>query len=235
MYLYLIRHAQSTNNALAEPSERVCDPPLTELGHRQAERLARFLASRRERLRDDAGRERLRGYRFGRLLCSPMCRSLQTAQHLAKALGLAPEVWVPLHERGGVYLNHGGERGIVGYPGKSREEMLAEFPGCVLPEEVTPQGWWFGGREDTVECYSRAQRVAQTLRGWAANAECVALLSHGGFLDALLKALLDTPADDSHFYAHSNTGVSRLDLYVDGGVALRYLNRLEHLPCELVT
>ena len=48
MQLYFIRHGQSENNALwdrAGPREERCpDPELTDLGHEQARRLARFLA-----------------------------------------------------------------------------------------------------------------------------------------------------------------------------------------------
>lgn len=235
MRLYMIRHAQSTNNALADPSGRVCDPPLTALGHRQARRLARFLSAGVERLEGGAALGRPLGYRFARLFCSPMYRSLLTAQYLAKALGLAPEVWVALHEHGGVYLDHGGEQGIVDYPGKTRAEMLAEFPGYVLPDDVTERGWWFRAREDYAGCCDRAARVAETLRSWASSEECIALLSHGGFLDALLKHLLGTPADRGRFYAHSNTGITCMHLRGDGSVRLEYLNRVDHLPPELVT
>ena len=43
MKLYIIRHAQSINNALANQMDRVCDPSLTELGYRQAEIVAQHL------------------------------------------------------------------------------------------------------------------------------------------------------------------------------------------------
>ena len=45
MQLYIIRHAQSYNNALTDWTERVSDPPLTELGEQQADLLAAYLAS----------------------------------------------------------------------------------------------------------------------------------------------------------------------------------------------
>ena len=48
MQFYFIRHGQSENNALWErggpQSERRADPELTELGHKQAQHLAQFLA-----------------------------------------------------------------------------------------------------------------------------------------------------------------------------------------------
>ena len=148
MELYLIRHGQSTNNALADERERVCDPPLTELGWRQSERLAEHLADGR------------RGYGITRLYTSPMWRALQTAKLVGQALGLPVEVWIELHESGGVYLDHGEVGGIVAFPGKTRFEVVAGVPGLVLPERVTEEGWWRGeGREDWPACQGRAIRV----------------------------------------------------------------------------
>ena len=40
MDLFLIRHGESTNNALADVSQRVADPELTAKGRVQAERVA---------------------------------------------------------------------------------------------------------------------------------------------------------------------------------------------------
>ena len=40
--LYLVRHAQSTNNANPEP-KRIPDPPLTELGTQQAQALSTYV------------------------------------------------------------------------------------------------------------------------------------------------------------------------------------------------
>ena len=43
MDLFIIRHGQSANNALANIKDRQVDPPLTDLGVQQANELARFL------------------------------------------------------------------------------------------------------------------------------------------------------------------------------------------------
>jgi broad specificity phosphatase PhoE len=45
MELFLIRHGESTNNALEDWTQRVEDPLLTERGERQAERTAAHLAA----------------------------------------------------------------------------------------------------------------------------------------------------------------------------------------------
>ncbi|CAN5768091.1 hypothetical protein BH23CHL2_BH23CHL2_25080 [soil metagenome] len=85
MRLLIIRHAQSANNAGDQP--RVADPPLTEIGERQAVRLAEA-----ERVLDDVDR----------LYLSPMRRTLQTAAPVAATTGLPARVFTGLHEWGGV-------------------------------------------------------------------------------------------------------------------------------------
>lgn len=223
MELYLIRHGQSINNALADRKERLCDPPLTELGWRQSERLAEHLADER------------RGYGITRLYTSPMWRALQTASLVGRALGLPVEVWIDVHERGGVYLDL-GEAGIVVYPGKSRSEMLAEFPDYILPEGVTEKGWWRGEeREDWPACQGRAIRVADQLRQRATENERIAIISHAGFINALLKALFDQLPGHHLWYEHNNTGISRVDFSPDGRLRVQFINRVEHLPPEWVS
>ena len=80
MELYLIRHGQSTNNEGGLP--RTADPPLTDIGVEQA----RWTG---ESLKDEG---------ITRLYCSPMLRTLQTAQIISDILDLPPHVFVGLHE-----------------------------------------------------------------------------------------------------------------------------------------
>ena len=240
MLLYIIRHAQSTNNALADASARVCDPPLTELGWRQAELLGQHLLAgvNLDPLwsGDPASLHRNgHGYTIHRLFCSPMRRTLQTGDVIGRALGLTPEVWVDIHEEGGIWLDHGGEIGAVGYPGMTRGEILAGFPGFILPQEITETGWWRSGREDAPAVRARAERVARTLRGWAKRDERIALVTHGAFTSYLLRALLEQPPSLPTFYHQDNTGMTLVRFWPDDALSLRYLNRVDHLPVELIT
>ena len=244
MELYIIRHAQSFNNALLDIRDRVMDPELTELGLRQAQAIARHLADGINpemsvgMSEEDTTVRRRRGYAITRIYCSAMQRALQTAQPIGEALGLAPAVWVDLHEHGGIYLDHGDAGGLVGYPGKTRPEILAEFPGYVLPGEVTEAGWWNNGHEDWPACQGRAIRVAGQLRDIARQVdpnERVAMVSHGGFINALLKALLHHLPSPDIFYHHFNTAITRVDFEAEGKLAVRYLNRIPHLSSEMVS
>ena len=74
MHVYLIRHAQSENNVLTSDSlhRRKVDPDLTELGYRQREALAEFLATEAD-LADQP-------FAISRLYTSAMYRSLLTTQ-----------------------------------------------------------------------------------------------------------------------------------------------------------
>jgi len=241
MELYLIRHAQSTNNTLTDESQRVCDPLLTELGLRQADTVAQHLAHglTPEGVKygsvESTNAPARRGYGLTRLYCSPMRRALQTTRPISAAIGLIPEVWVDIHEQGGIYLDHGEEIGRVGYSGLTRAEILADFPGYRLPNEVTEQGWWRSGYEEWPGCQGRAIKVTHTLRQWAASDERIALVSHGDFLDALLKALLNQLPGRYMFYHHYNTAITRVDFREDGRLGLRFVNRVDHLPPELIS
>ena len=241
MQLYIIRHAQSTNNALADLRERDCDPTLTDLGERQANILAQHLEAGVELvppISTTNGRDG-QGYYITRLYCSPMWRALQTADSIGQALGLTPEVRADIHEQGGIFLDHQDGRGPVGYPGKTRQEIQAVFPRYVLPDDVTDRGWWNRDYEDWPTCHERAARVADKIRAWAErdgqDDERIALVSHGGFVDALLKALFNQSADRGLFYYHYNTAISRIEFRDDGRLNVRYLNRVDHLPPELVS
>jgi len=235
MELYILRHGQSTNNALTNREDRGCDPPLTDLGRRQAELLARHLATEIQRVSPRTRGYQEHGYGITHLYCSPMWRALQTAKPIGEALGLAPEVWTDIHEWGGIYLDHGEPEGIVGYPGKTRSEILDEFPNYILPAGITETGWWHQDHEDEAGCIARAVRVAGALHKRSQNCERIALITHAGFTAKLLATFLSQRSSDNVYYHHRNTSISRIDLDSDGILNVRYLNRIDHLPPEMVT
>lgn len=240
MELYIIRHAQSINNALSDQRFQVCDPPLTELGKQQAKIVAQHLVDgvNPEYIMDTSDATcsyNRHSYDITRLYCSPMWRALQTTQPIGQALGIAPEVWIDIHEQGGIFLEHGDERGVVGYRGKTRSEILAHFSNYRLPEEITELGWWTDGYEDWPTCYGRAIKVAKKLQKWADRDERIAIVSHLGFIDALLKAIFNQLPGDHLIYYHYNTAINRIDFWDDGLLKIRCINRIDHLPTELIS
>ena len=123
MELYLIRHAQSHNNALPE-SKRQCDPPLTELGRQQAALLSGWIEPPPHSVdheplsagpRDDLAGGRDHGTHAG----SP--------GPAARAGGMLQRI------RGGA---------LVGEPGMTRSEIEREFPGYTIEPQLDGQGWW---------------------------------------------------------------------------------------------
>jgi broad specificity phosphatase PhoE len=238
MEVYLIRHGQSANNliesALPGTSEsqgsRHQDPELTAKGERQAQCAAEFLARGGHLYPDE---RRAARPLLDQLYCSAMIRALRTAQFIGKALGLRPQVWVDLHEMGGIYLDEAG--GKVGCPGQTRSEILARFPEAELPAQITEQGWWQGGFEEVHQAQGRAIGAAKALRAMAGGSGRIGLVSHGDFLNGLLKALEDQLPGSGTYWEHRNTGITRLDFEPGGRMILRYLNRVEHLPAELIS
>lgn len=246
MDLYIIRHGQSTNNALMEDfARRVKDPELTEIGQQQAEHVARFLAEavNLETLVrhpvDSPERETHHPHTLTHLYTSPMLRALQTSAPIARALGIKPEVWIDIHEIGGIWLEREGL--VTGYSGMTRSEILATFPDYALPETITNAGWYDARlkREHVTLCQARAMRVAWALRE-RANAEDthddrIAIVTHAAFTDHLLKALTGRLPGIEYAHWVYNTSITAIQFVREGRMIVRYINRVDHLPPELVT
>lgn len=218
MQLFLIRHAQSANNARPQ-SQRVDDPGLTTIGHAQARRLAESVVD----------------LQLTRILTSPFLRALETAKYIHQATGLVPEVRVPLHEKGGCVAGSGGGPlgggPMQGRPGMTRQEISARFPDYPIAAEIDGQGWWGCKPLETLEqATQRAQRLwTDTCREFAATDERIALVMHGDFLMLLLDC----------FHPHAlnlawNASLSRVGLNGNGATLEEYAC-VEHLPNYLVT
>ena len=242
MQLYFVRHGESENNVMPNQAH---DPSLTEIGKTQAALVADYLANTMniEELvlhpTDSTERAQIGKFEFTHLYCSPMCRALQTAQPISKALGMKPEVWIDIHEHGGVHLKVDGV--IHGFGGKTRSEMLAEFPDYVLPDAITEDGWWHpqDGQESIDLCMARAMRAASKLRTWARDEksadDVVIIVTHATFLDRLIKAIMNMLPGIHHMHWHYNTAITRIDILTDGMAIIRYINRAEHLTPEITT
>jgi len=239
MELYLIRHGQSHNNSLADPSARLCDPPLTETGQAQAVQVAAHLAARPEVPEDQTlaqSSQNCRGYGITQLFCSPMMRALQTAEPIGRALGLIPHVWPDVHEQYGIWLDKGDGKGPVGLAGLSGREISARFPDTVVPPDIGEQGWWSRPVETPEQWRARAVRVAAQLRArHAATSERLAIVGHGGFTNELMHELIGRTTLPGVHFGHQNTGITRLDFEEGDVLRVRYVNRLTHLPAELIT
>lgn len=224
---------------------RTADPSITPVGHRQAQLLADFLAEGNPELAGDyfARRHNRGGFRLTHLYTSLMLRSIETARYVAERTGLPLVGWVDIHERGGLHETDEATGQESGIPGPNRAALLEAFPTLIVPPEIGEQGWWNRAPEEVEASLPRALRFWATLaERHGATDDRVAIVSHGGFFQSLLITLLGledssawkTPVAGPIWFGMSNTAVSRIELSSGGG-AVRYLNRVDHLPAELIT
>ncbi len=213
MDLYLIRHAQSENNAVPE-SQRVEDPDITEIGERQAAQLAEWIPT----------------LELTVLISSPFLRTLRTTEHLARATGLRPKVRSDLHELGGCM--RGPTPAVMeGRPGMTRSEINAAFPEFQVHEEIGEDGWWQSRPyESSQQANHRAERLLQATRDEYADTDHrVAYVMHGDFKRIFINRFHDEP-----FVSPWNTSISCVRIRSDGAELLRF-NQVDHLHDELLT
>ena len=86
-------------------------------------------------------------------------------------------------------------------------------------------------------CIARAIRVAQALRDRAATEPDarIALITHAAFSAKLVKTLTSQLPGDDAYYHFRNTAISRIDFDDSGVLHIRYLNRIDHLPPQMIT
>lgn len=248
MKLYLIRHAESENNARWKKTGArkgyVSDPLLTEKGHRQAVLLAKHLAKRREingvPERDPFNRC---GYQITHVYTSLMQRAIQTAAYITEALKLPLQGRTELCERGGLVQEEPEQEEPIGIPGPGRSFFAATYPNLKIPESVRESGWWNRPYESPDEAMLRARRVLADLQDRHGNNEDdnVAFVSHGGFINKLLKELIGATKPDYYkgllygtWFGASNTSITKIE-YEPDLVLLTYHNRIDHLPAELIS
>lgn len=213
MRLYLIRHAQSTNNA-NPTSQRVEDPELSEIGYRQAELLG----------------QASRTLNIERLFSSPFRRTLLTTKPIHETTNLAPTIRIDFHELGGCYAGY-DRVGIKPQPGMTRSQIAAEFGDWQIEDAIDETGWW---KKQPREEYEAAQRRGE--RVWrfihelsTQSTKTTAIVMHADFKQILVEQIhdqyVDTPA---------NTSITTIDV-ANGVAKLIDYNNIDHLPSKLHT
>jgi 2,3-bisphosphoglycerate-dependent phosphoglycerate mutase len=240
--LYFIRHGQSRNNHLyaqtGSSAGRSDDPELTPVGRQQVEHLARFLAqpgNPEAVLFPDYDVQNVGDFGLTHLYCSLMVRAVETGAILARALGLPLVAWEEVHEVGGIHHVDRETSEHHGLPGKNRAYFERKYPDLVLPPSLDEAGWWNRPFEERPLRLLRARRVLQELVARHGNTDDrVAVISHGGFYQHLLQAILDLPDVSEPWFSMNNAAISRID-FEDDEIGFRYTNRVGYLPGELIT
>ena len=213
-HLFLIRHAQSENNARDE-SERIPDPGLTELGRQQADCLVPSF----QRIQPSV------------IYCSPFLRTILTLKPSLDAGGVRPHIHPEIYEQGGCYAGHLiGQR--VPRPGMSRRQLSELCPDWVIHPEITDSGW---NRLRQYESLAEARERAKKIRFWFESAGSehargpVAMMIHADFKIRLLEAFLGIPNLEPTFSEPYNTSITWL--VREGNLwRLRLWNDHSHLP-----
>jgi 2,3-bisphosphoglycerate-dependent phosphoglycerate mutase len=221
MQLYLIRHAESENNA-GPPQHRVEDPPITPRGHQQAVHLADWTTT----------------MEFDSLITSPVRRALQTTRYLVGSTKLHVHVWANVFEEGGIYRGYGPEA-TEGGPGLNRQDVIRhvtdDASNCTLDAVIDESGWWGRPRETTAEATARAaQVVARLIGAFGHSGQSVLAVIHADFKRKLLAQMLGDQVDARSLGKLRNTGITKVD-YDGQGWQLDWFNSVSHLPAQLIT
>ena len=163
-YLLLIRHGQTEWNR-ERRIQGNGDSPLTPLGHEQAEAVAGAL----------------RRYLIGSFYASDSGRALQTASPIVASSGQPVTTDPRLRER------HYGL-----FEGKTQEEIRQTFPEIYmdyrkrLPDFVAPGG------ESSAKLQARAMEACTEIVS-RHSGQHVAIITHGGTIQAIARYVLDVP------------------------------------------
>jgi 2,3-bisphosphoglycerate-dependent phosphoglycerate mutase len=175
------------------------------------------------------------GFFLTHLYTSLMVRAVATGTIVSEELGLPLVAWEDAHEGGGIYLEKPETGECIGQPGKDRAYFETHYPQLVLPEGLGEAGWWNRPFETEEQRPLRARRFWQQLiERHGQTDDRVAVISHGGFYNYLMAAILKMPSSDRVWFVLNNAAITRIDWY-DQHVDLVYMNRVDFLPQELIT
>lgn len=240
MQFYFIRHAQSSNNHLYAQTGswegRSEDPELTELGRQQVEYLAEFLS---EPGRPPATQEwdvqNVGGFPLTHLYCSLMIRAVATGLVLAELLHLPLVAWLDAHETGGIHHKDPQTGEPAGQPGKNRAYFEAHYPALIVPDSLGNEGWWNRPFETREQRPERARRfVTELLDRHGGTDDQVAVISHGGFYNYVLRALLGLDESRDRWFSLNNCAVTRI-AFEGEETHVHFMNRLDFMPRALIT
>ncbi len=185
--VYLIRHADALPGAEEVEEGDYDDQSLSELGRRQAQALA----------------ERLRGVALGAIYTSPIGRARQTAQFVADAQGQQITVVEALRE---VAL---GPIGVAESRALTQEQLSALLRERLREIAVVAltSGRWASipGSEPSGELRARVTEAIDRLAAGHPGRR-IAVVSHGGSINAYIAAMLGIERD--YFFPAANTSIS---------------------------
>ena len=237
MQLLIVRHGQCLGQC--EPYDPSPDTALSPLGEQQSRLAAQRLAAGNVWAMTEREQEEWQGRNVAPptpkasnpyVLSSPLIRSLATASIIDGALGgHRVEVWTELRELS-----------MLKHRGFGRAELQHRFPQAVLPASITDNGWAHGDRSFEAVVV-RCQHVITMLHERFKSDDQVVMVTHGGFVNALLLTILRISPTTPYWFAMDNCGFSRVrfvpeqerygwpPLFPPVEVEIVYLNDVSHL------
>jgi broad specificity phosphatase PhoE len=199
--LLLIRHGRSTWNAEGR-IQGWADPPLDDIGHEQAHKLARRLASDK--------------YNIVAVYSSPLLRARQTAEEIAQTLGLPVQTDDRLKENG-----------VGEFTGLTGQEVEQRFPAWLASLKATAEWVPPPGGEDRDAFVNRAVSAMTDIVTHHPE-QTVAVVSHGGTLGVYLAHLLEIPMRRPLSFQFDNASLSIVRV-TEPRIRLFKLNDTSHL------
>ncbi|MDP4172316.1 MAG: histidine phosphatase family protein [Bacillota bacterium] len=198
MELLLIRHGQSEADLLGV-HEGKADFPLTELGQRQAKKMAHYVTQ---------------FFPPDLIVTSPLIRAKHTALLLQNSVGCELLEENDLKEY---------DNGVLA--GLTKEAAAIQYP---LPKNGRPFHIPIQEGESELEFRFRAERIFHKIMSDYHHCNRIAIVSHGGLISNLLKAFLKLPNTHEFAFPTGDTGIHLLEIKETVRV-VKFLNRQEHL------
>jgi 2,3-bisphosphoglycerate-dependent phosphoglycerate mutase len=215
--------------------ERSTDPELTPIGKEQADLVGQALS---QPLTEDGFNPHNRaGFGLTHLYCSLMVRAVQTGMAISHRTHLPLVGWPELHETGGLFDTElvDGEKLFIGQPGHGRSYFKAQFPGLQIPDDLPESGWYNRDKEPREQYLVRAQKIIDRLIAEHAGQDHrVGVVMHGGIFARILTAFFNIQAE-RYWILMNNCAISRVDISDEGQVLLTYMNKVDHLPDNMIT
>ena len=208
--ILLIRHADALPDAKDVMAGGYDEQPLSDLGNRQAQALAR----------------RLEPEKLAALYASPAARALATAAYVSQSLGL------PVQTEPGVREVYFGETGARSGDDTARANLSDVLRAQLRLAAVTAMttGSWasIDGAEPSSVLRARVSATVSSLSK-AHRGQRIAVISHAGTINAYLAAVLGIERD--YFFPAANTSISVVRV-LGSRQLLLCLNDVEHLRSE---
>jgi broad specificity phosphatase PhoE len=179
LHLFIIRHGECLGQ-IDPQAFADKDSALSPLGERQARLTG----------------QRLKMIGLTHIVSSPLIRALHTASLIAEVVENCPvEVWPELRE-----VN------MSVYNGLDALELGKRFPKATLLTGLTAD-YTYGG-DTYAGLFVRAEQILQRLRQQFKHDDQVALITHGGFANYLLHAILNIQPDTPQWFELANCSIS---------------------------